>query len=74
MSELISFLMGIFFALLIIDIVLALMYLMKRSKKKPKEKIPQFEPEQEKPVKEKKDFFLGFRNLFPKKQTGGKEQ
>jgi hypothetical protein len=71
MSELIGFLMGTFFALLIVDIVLALMYLMK---KKPKKKIPKVEPKEVKPVKEKKDIFLGFRNLFPKKQEGGKEQ
>ena len=75
MSDLIGFLMGTFFALLTVDIVLALMYLMKKSKKKPKKKIPQVEPKQEtKPMKEKKDIFLGFRNLFPKKQVGGKEQ
>ncbi len=75
MSELIGFLMGTFFALLIVDIVLALMYLMKKSKKKPKKKISQDVPKQElKPVKEKKDIFLGFRNLFPKKQEGGKER
>ena len=53
MSELIDFLMGVFFTLLIVDIVLALMYLMK---KKLKKKIPKDVPKQEtKLVKEKKD-------------------
>jgi len=70
MIKMIEFLMGTFFALLIVDTVLLFMYLLK---KKPK-KIPKVKPKQEKPVKEKKDILLGFRNLFPKKQEGGKEQ
>ncbi|MFH1972651.1 MAG: hypothetical protein ABIJ18_04200 [archaeon] len=76
MTELLNgILMGVFFSLLMVDTVLLLMYLMKKSKKNPKKKIPQVAPKQEtKPVKEKKDIFLGFRNLFPKKLKGGKEQ